>query len=83
MVMLYAVDKFGNIVEEVYCQTMYGDTPDVKGKKGVLDLYALQQHSGTKEYRAHSWSSFKRAWTKIPIESLPRLIQMKILMEAI
>lgn len=81
MVMLYAVDPFGNIVQEEYCQTKYSRLGTIKRHVGMLYMYCLSEGENN-TIKAEALNA-QRNWVKIPHESLPKILQMKILTGAI
>ena len=81
MVMLYAVDPHGNIVQEEYCQTKYSRLGTIKRHVGLLYMYCLSE-DGAGGIKAEALNA-QRNWVKIPHDSLPKILQMKILIGAL
>lgn len=81
MVMLYAADSYGNILQEEYCQTKYSRVGNIKDHVGRNYLYCLSlRHDKTIKAEAMNAQGL---WVTIPHTSLPKAIQMKILTGAI
>lgn len=83
MAHIYAVCKFGNIVAEKTATTLYQPTFITDHLNKHTDLYAISKSVNNGTYLAFAYSSHKYEWVRVPMDTMPKLIQMKVLMGAL